>query len=178
MAPFRSIPFAAFPALALAACGGSSNGLPTCTYMTLNAPLQGCDAYGASYRNCNPCSGGASCVAAPVTGDASCSGTSENFDSTYTLCAVPCSKDSDCTSLDFLAANGNSMSGQSCPEAATTQTWSCQSFSGTSYCAVVLTPNGTGPTACQNCLSACQGISGCCTGSGCMCCTSCGGTGC
>ena len=145
-------------------CGGGSSSMPLCPGGNTMSLAQNCptEAWSGGAL-CNPCTAGA-CLAGAITGFTYASGA----DTTYTnspqaMCTPSCSKDSDCQSLDYLAANG-------IPGSPTnTQAWTCKNVGGQSYCTVALEGHVGGGTPCQTCLQACRGMSDCCTGSGCIC---------
>jgi len=116
---------------------------------------------------CNPCPG-AACVSGAASGQVTDAYGEGPVSST--MCTVTCSSTAECAGLDYLYVNSYSASENS-------QSWSCTSLGGKSYCTVVLaTGGGGGGDPCSQCLSSCQGYSGCCTGCGCMCQSACGGT--
>lgn len=94
-----------------------------------------------------------------VSGQSTRGNTSYNWDRSAiegTICTKTCDGDSDCDGLAFASTNGHSVSSES---------WSCSG----GYCVVWVQPPDVNVDPCDRCLAACRGLSGCCTGSGCLC---------
>ena len=135
-------------ALSLIACDGDGGGGTYCQdhsdygYFSVEPKGEGCDD---EFTACDSCERGARCRDA--------------IDLTWTnytsgVCTIPCDSTSDCSAMRLASSFGH-----------TSETWSCTG----GWCTVSASRSITPADPCDTCLAACRGLSGCCTGSGCMC---------
>jgi len=153
-------------------CGGGGSGAEgPCPYLVPQDPAETCDpapVYGGTVHHCNMCGGGAVCVAGASSGEVVAFGAVESANGA--ICTRTCTTVADCAGLSYLGANADVDGSR------TTQQWACSSLGGAFYCTVALSAESSSTNACQDCLSACRGDEDCCTGCGCICQSSCGGS--